>query len=687
MKNLLVSLILVSLSTTLLANGIGINSSQAGHYFQLIESKTSVVVNNQIARITSTQTLKNNSNLPSMLKYGFPLGESANAINMRWYIDGEWKVATVSGAEQDNSLPSGGNGGGGSSGSNSNQSLVDFLGDSPFFFSPKDTVAVDSIIVMEFTYVQLLPYYQGKVEFYQKGDISQFQSEPVELQTFEFVLESERTINSLNLIGLNATPTITTNSGIISYIAENENADFDYWLEYELSSTELGIYSLSTMIPDSLFNCDERGHGYLTFIIEPESNVDTEVIEKNFTLIIDRSGSMDGNKILQAKESASFIINNLNEGDFFNIIDFSTDVKSFATEHVSYDINNQNAALEYIESISSGGGTNISGPLLQAILEFEIAQQDKANIIIFMTDGQANAGITSTPNILDAVQNEVAQNETEIFLFTIGVGEGVDRGLLTLLAKENSGLVQFLEPNELETDLSNFFLSINNPVLLNTQITFTPDIITDIFPNPLPNLYKGQQMILSGRYEDAQNVMVKVEGKAFNVPVSYDFEISLESENNENLSFLPKIWAKQKIDELSLSLFTVSPEEEMGITEEIDSISTCFGVVDVQFSSFDDTTVTAIEETENETEKANALTIYPNPVADRIEILLNSKYNLNAEAQVSILNSQMVELIELDVQIIDNKIALENLERLPSGIYYIYVLIGEKAFIAKFIKI
>lgn len=167
---------------------------------------------------------------------------------------------------------------------------------------------------------------------------------------------------------------------------------------------------------------------------------------------------MNGNKILQAKEAANYIINNLNEGDYFNIIDFSTTVESFADEHESYDAINQDEALPYIENIDSGGGTNISEPLLQAIMEFDIAQPNKANIIIFLTDGRANSSITNTTEILEAVESLITQYKTKIFYFTKGAGENIDKGLPTLLSQENNGLIQFFEPKELVTDLTQFFL-------------------------------------------------------------------------------------------------------------------------------------------------------------------------------------------------------------------------------------
>ena len=63
----------------------------------------------------------------------------------------------------------------------------------------------------------------------------------------------------------------------------------------------------------------------------------------------------------------------------------------------------------------------------------------------------------------------------------------------------NNGLAEFLENGELYSRITSFYLTIRNPVLLNSHISFTPPIVTEVFPDSLPNLYKGKQMIVAGR--------------------------------------------------------------------------------------------------------------------------------------------------------------------------------------------
>jgi Ca-activated chloride channel family protein len=282
----------------------------------------------------------------------------------------------------------------------------------------------------------------------------------------------------------------------------------DIELEYSLSKEELGLFGFSTMLADSIVFDNENGAGYFTFIAEPNPEDNNEIIDKVFTLIIDRSGSMGGTKIEQARDAASFIVNNLNPEDKFNIVDFESGVYSFKSSHVLNTLENRNDALNYIASIHSGGGTNISGALSKAIGQYSNTGGETANIIIFFTDGRASSGIRDTDGILRHVQDEIDNNGVEVTIFSFGIGSGANKQLLTLLATQNKGIAQFLENDQLEESITEFYLKIQSPVLLDTEISFSNSSVTEIYPNPLPSLYQGQQVIVSGRYNSPGNTEI-----------------------------------------------------------------------------------------------------------------------------------------------------------------------------------
>ena len=503
MNKLLFSLLFLCSTFFAFSNGVGIVDGPGGVTFELESSHVDVQVNNQIATVTTTQVFRNNTGSDfSELKYGFPMTSTASATRLRWNNLGEWYEANFSPTPQDTILPGGGSGG------QTDYYLRSYLGNSPLYFNLDQTIPADSLLVVELTYVDLLPYAFNKVSFSYPNDYRLIQDTPVP-HSLDFTLTSLRTIETLEI--LSHTGATVNNGGDIATLnySDEQELDADYLVEYELNANELGLFSFSTFLSDSAAICDEHGRGFLAFIVEPDPSENTEVMEKVFTLIIDRSGSMSGNKIVQARDAASFILNNLNFGDKFNIVDFSNSVSAFSPNHVEYNLTNEAAALNYINDIFANGSTNISGAFEAAIPQFSTSSNEFANIIIFFTDGGATSGTTSTSGILNIVSDAVAQLPiTNLQIFTFGIGDFVNQQLLTLLALQNSGLSEFLGNDELEEVLSDFYLTIQNPVLLDTEMSFAPNIITETYPvAPLPNLFRGQQLIVVGRYDMADSTL------------------------------------------------------------------------------------------------------------------------------------------------------------------------------------
>lgn len=592
------------------ANGVGVIDGPNAEYLLLETSEVDTRIESQVAIIRTTQVFFNTRGSAVEVTFAFPLPEGASATGLRWrYGDGPWEEAILVANPQ----------GSGGVGENPHPSLVQFLGATPLLFPLERELDSGGRLTVELTYVQLLPYLFGDVTFEYPNDYSLIQQEALDEQTLQLTLNSPRTIEGIQL--LSHTPDVVTNTGeeaTVEYHVENQLANADYRVIYTLSATELGLFSLSSTLPDSVL-VDDLGAGFFIFVAEPDAGGTTEAIDKVFTLIVDRSGSMSGNKIIQARNAASFITNNLNEGDEFNIVDFSSTVASFRPEHVAYTPQNRDAALAYINTFQATGGTNISGAFDVAVPQFEAASETTANIIVFFTDGQATVGITNTSQLVDHVNALIDQTETDILLFTFGIGQAANRQLLTRLASENGGLSVFLDDDDLEEVITQFYLLIRNPVLLDTEIAFSSTVIREVYPDPLPNLYKGQQMIVSGRYTEAVPTTVTLRGAAFGQPVEYTYDLPLADTTDTRYQFLPKIWAKQKIEHLLVEYYTLDPDspEAEALREEIIALSLAYGVV-TPFTSFGiDEPPVGIEEGEELPDRTAPVLadveVYPNP--------------------------------------------------------------------------
>jgi len=87
-------------------------------------------------------------------------------------------------------------------------------------------------------------------------------------------------------------------------------------------------------------------------------------------------------------------------------------------------------------------------------------------------------------------------------VFCFGIGHDVNTHLLDKITEETRAFSQYvLSEEDIEVKVSNFFAKIKDPVLTNPALTFTGDIrTTKLYPTPLPDLFRGEQLVLVGRY-------------------------------------------------------------------------------------------------------------------------------------------------------------------------------------------
>src|SRR5262249_49437068 len=120
-------------------------------------------------------------------------------------------------------------------------------------------------------------------------------------------------------------------------------------------------------------------------------------------------------------------------------------------------------------------------------------------VIIFLTDGRPTIGVTDEDRIVANVHKE-DEGHTRIFCF--GIGTDVNTHLLDKITEETRGFSQYVLPEEdLEVKVSSFFSKIKEPVLTNPELQFNGDVrVARLYPSPLPDLFKGEQVVLVGRY-------------------------------------------------------------------------------------------------------------------------------------------------------------------------------------------
>ena len=243
---------------------------------------------------------------------------------------------------------------------------------------------------------------------------------------------------------------------------------------------------------------------------------------KDVVFVLDTSGSMSGQKIEQAKKALAFCVNNLNDNDRFELVRFSTDVDPLFDKLVEASPANRSKAENFIKDLEASGSTAIDDALRKA-LSIRPTDSDRPFVIIFLTDGMPTIGVTDESQILANVkQND--SGHTRIFCF--GIGSDVNTHLLDKLTEQSRGYSQYVLPEEdIESKVSSFFAKIKDPVLANPTLRFEGDVrASKLYPSPLPDLFKGEQLVLAGRYSGSGKSTLTIEGMVNGAKRSFTYE-------------------------------------------------------------------------------------------------------------------------------------------------------------------
>ena len=119
---------------------------------------------------------------------------------------------------------------------------------------------------------------------------------------------------------------------------------------------------------------------------------------KDIIFVLDKSGSMRGEKIKQLRSAFEEVINQLHAKDSFNIIMFDNFFQRYETKMIDASEKNKAEAVDYINDIKASGSTNINDALLCALDMFDISET-KMPIIVMLTDGLPTASVTNTETI------------------------------------------------------------------------------------------------------------------------------------------------------------------------------------------------------------------------------------------------------------------------------------------------
>ena len=347
----------------------------------------------------------------------------------------------------------------------------------------------------------------------------------------------------------------------------------DFVLYYSYSKEDFGL-NLLTYREDK----DEPGY-FLLMASAGEELKKEDILPKDVVFVLDTSGSMeDEDKLVHARKALAFCLGHLNPDDRFNIITFSSGTDLYNDTLVKPTKEEAENVKTFLEDMEALGGTNINEALEAALKQF--SGKERPRYIVFLTDGLPTQGETDIETILKNVSRE---NQSGVRIFSFGVGTDVNTLLLDLMGEQNKGYTAYLEPGEeMEIEISSFFTKINYPVLSELALDFASVKIKDVYPKELPDLFRGSQLLIFGRYSTSGHTAITLSGQVNKEKKTCTYEKTFPEKNTDN-DFIPALWATRKIGYLLNEIRLHGENEET--VEEIVDLSIRYGVI-TPYTSF-----------------------------------------------------------------------------------------------------
>lgn len=289
------------------------------------------------------------------------------------------------------------------------------------------------------------------------------------------------------------------------------------------------------------------GGGYFLLLANAPAADLGLAVRREVTLVLDRSGSMAGRKLEQAKAAALQVLQGLADGEGIQILDYGNDVGRAFAQPVAKTRETMAQARGYLEGLRAHGGTNIHAALLEA-LRAE-AMPGALPLVLFLTDGLPTVGPTSEKDLHAMV---AAANRHHRRIFCFGVGHDVNVPLLDRLADATRAVTSYVLPDEnVEPQVVRTFARLGHPVLASPALTVAADAaagerLREVLPARLPDLFAGDQLVVLGQYRGEAPLQFTLRGRTPQGEASYRFALPVATASTAH-AFVPRLWASRQI--------------------------------------------------------------------------------------------------------------------------------------------
>jgi Ca-activated chloride channel family protein len=316
---------------------------------------------------------------------------------------------------------------------------------------------------------------------------------------------------------------------------------------------------------DAVVHRDKGQDGYMVVTMATPDTPPTTRIGKDVTLVLDVSGSMAGPPLEQAKLAAVDVLGRLGSDDRVNVVLFDDGVDKLFNTPRAVDSATRKDAVAFVKKARDDGGTDIA----QALKESLAAQlrDDKPDVILFLTDGQSDTQETL---------KVAAADKGDARVFTIGVGDGVERPLLSRLASTKRGRFTFIDsPEAIGRKMAKLYDTIETPMMVDLTLSAKGATVTRIYPQSLPDLYASDELVVAARVRGEGPTTLTLTGRRGGKVESFDVTVQVPKQRRR--PWVGRTWAEARTADLLEEIALAGETEEL--VEEATELALAYDIV------------------------------------------------------------------------------------------------------------
>jgi Ca-activated chloride channel family protein len=312
-----------------------------------------------------------------------------------------------------------------------------------------------------------------------------------------------------------------------------------------------------------LFRETQDGKTYLLGFVTPPSGVsETDTPAKREVIfVIDNSGSMAGPSIEQARDSLALAISKLKAEDKFNVVRFDDTMEVHFPSLVYATPDKREDAIAFVRGLTADGGTEML-PALEAALRTQGPVEPGAlRQVVFLTDG----AIGNEAQLFE----EISKNRGDARVFTVGIGSAPNTHFMTKAAEIGRGTFTLIgSEDQVAARMGELFAKLENPVMTDIAVRFDGANAQNITPNPMPDLYRGEPVVLTAELDGATPAgTLQITGKSGNQPWRIEMDVAKASEGKG----IAKLWARRKIGDLEANAYAVN--DPAALDKQIETVA------------------------------------------------------------------------------------------------------------------